>query len=61
MLEAYTGFIRNVKRADDTIRLARSIKPAFDRFLQVGGATCLNCCIDITRTGAFIRYIQRRN
>ena len=35
MLEAYTGFIRNVKRADDAIRLARSIKPAFDRFLQV--------------------------
>ena len=34
-MDAYTGFIRNVKRADDAIRIARSTKPAFDRFLQV--------------------------
>ena len=36
VMDAYTGFIRNVKRADDAIRIARSTKPAFDRFLQVG-------------------------
>lgn len=34
VMDAYTGFIRNVKRADDAIRIARSTKPAFDRFLQ---------------------------
>ena len=45
VMDAYTGFIRNVKRADDAIRIARSTKPAFDRFLQVSinmiaSATC---------------------
>ena len=35
VLDAYTAFVRNVKRADEAIRLARTSKPAFDRFLQV--------------------------
>ena len=34
VVDAYTGFIRNVKRADDAIKIARTTKPAFDRFLQ---------------------------
>ncbi len=32
------AFIRNVKRADEAIRVARQTKPAFDRFLQVGAS-----------------------
>ena len=35
LVDAYTAFIRNVKRADDAIKIARTTKPAFDRFLQV--------------------------
>lgn len=35
LIDAYTAFIRNVKRADDAIKIARTTKPAFDRFLQV--------------------------
>ena len=35
LFDAYTAFIRNVKRADDAIKIARTTKPAFDRFLQV--------------------------
>ena len=34
-MDTYTAFIRNVKRADEAIRIARQTKPAFDRFLQV--------------------------
>lgn len=35
VIDTYTAFIRNVKRADEAIRIARQTKPAFDRFLQV--------------------------
>ncbi|XP_059079950.1 uncharacterized protein LOC131878066 [Tigriopus californicus] len=34
VIDTYTAFIRNVKRADEAIRIARQTKPAFDRFLQ---------------------------
>ncbi len=37
VIDTYTAFIRNVKRADEAIRIARQSKPAFDRFLQVRG------------------------
>ena len=35
MIDTYTAFIRNVRRADEAIRIARQTRPAFDRFLQV--------------------------
>ncbi len=31
VLDTYTAFIRNVRRADDAIRIARQTKPALDR------------------------------
>ena len=34
-MDAYTGFIPDVKRDNNAIRIASSTKPAFDRFLQV--------------------------
>jgi hypothetical protein len=34
-LDAYTAFIRNVRRADEAIRVARHAKAAFDKFLHV--------------------------
>ena len=45
MVDAYTGFIRNVKRADDAIKIARTTKPAFDRFLQVRPEN-IQCIVD---------------
>ena len=41
VIDTYTAFIRNVKRADEAIRIARQTKPAFDRFLQARWAVCL--------------------
>jgi len=35
VIDTYTAFIRNVRRADEAIRISRQTKPAFDRFLQV--------------------------
>ena len=58
ILEAYTGFIRNVKRADDAIRVARGIKPAFDRFLQVGEYSIYICSFLLGTKGFFVRILR---
>ena len=36
VVTAYTGFILNLKTANDVIKMTRTTKPAFDRFLKVG-------------------------
>ena len=34
VFDTYTAFIRNVRRADDAIKIARQSKPAFEKYLQ---------------------------